>query len=159
MKKLILTAILVSTNLAYADYPKREQVECQLSDLGAVTAVLIEPGTNKLDPGTLTLLGATGVIEKVNPTPGAGGIFNEYNFPIAFRYENDAMTPQRLKFETRQLGPIYLAYVCNRPNAYPCEDRSGYVVDTARVAININGKRILNFNGRLLPLCNRKLLQ
>jgi|JI9StandDraft_2_1071091.scaffolds.fasta_scaffold434247_1 hypothetical protein len=159
MKKLILTAIIASANLAHAG--KQEQVACQLPNLGEVKEVLIETGADYGaggNRGTLTLLGANGVIEKVNPTTGASGLFNEYNFPNYFTYTNDAMKSQILKFETRQLGPIYIAYVCNRPNAYPCEDRSGNLVSSARVAININGKRILKFNGNELPLCSRRVL-
>jgi hypothetical protein len=159
MKKLILTAIIASANLAHAG--TQEQVACQLPKAGAVTEILIETGADHGagdNRGTLTLLGQDGILEQVNPTGGMGGIFNEYNFPNFFTYTNVANKSQVLKFETRQLGLVYIAYVCNRPNAYPCEDRSGNLVTSARVAININGKSLLNFNGRSLPFCSRRLL-
>ena len=171
MKNLILITIIISANFACAAYPGQEQVECDLPNLGSVKSILIESGTYKQNPdpnksgdvidnpGTLTLLGANGIMEKVNPSPGVGGIFNEYHFPSYFMSENDAMRPHRLKFETRQLGPIYIAYICDRPNALSCEDRSGNLTDSARVAINLKGERILNFNGLSLPLCNRKVLE
>lgn len=171
MKKQILTTIMMLAGLAHASYPAQEQIECLLSDGGEVKSILIESGKFKQNPdpnkpgvvvdnpGTLTLLGPRGVIEIANPSPGIAGMFNEYNFPEAFHYENDAKKPQRIKFETRQLGLIYITYVCNRPNAVFCEDRSGNMVDSARVAINIDGLRIFNFNGISLPLCKRRLLE
>jgi hypothetical protein len=160
MKKLILTAILAFALPSQAGI--QEQVMCQLPNLGTTKGILIETGADfgtGGNRGTLTLLGANGIIEKVIPTAGIGGFFNEYNFPDYFAYTNDAMKPQRLKFETRQLGSIYISYVCNRQNAHDCEDRSGNLVNTARVAININGKKILKFNGQSLPLCNRTVLK
>lgn len=171
MKTLILTAIIISAHLAHAGYPGQEQVECELPNHGAIKAIVIESGTYKQNPdpnksgvvvdnpGTLTLLGANGTIEKVNPTPGVGGIFNEYKFPSFFMSENNAMKSHQLKFETIQLGSIHISYICNRPNSRFCEDRSGNLTESARVAINLNGERILNFNGLSLPLCNRKVLE
>ncbi|MBL7546004.1 MAG: hypothetical protein JNL11_19450 [Bdellovibrionaceae bacterium] len=167
MKKLILTAIIVSANLAQA--AQQEQVGCLLPNMGAVKSLVIESGTTKPNPdptksgvvidnpGTLTLFGSSGVIEKANPTAGTSGIFNEYNFPNYFLSTNDAMKSHVLKFETKQLGPIYIAYICHRPNSLFCEDRSGNLTTKARVAVNLNGKTILNFNDKSLPLCGRRI--
>jgi len=166
MKTLILTAILASANLAHAS-EFQEQVSCLLPNQGAVKALLLESGFTKYFPdqppvhtqGTLTLLGENGPLEKVTPSTGTGGIFNEYNFPGSFTYENDAQRAQVLRFETKQLGELLIASICNRPNAYACEDRSGNMVNTARVAINLNGKIVLNFNGQSLPFCERRVLK
>lgn len=159
MKKLILTAIITFAHFAHAD--ATEQVVCQLPNLGAIKGVLIETGAQfgaGGNLGTLTLLGTNGIIEKVIPSAGTGGTFNQFHFPSFFTYTNDARQSQVLKFETKQLGRVLIAYVCNRPNSYPCEDRSGNLVETARVAINIKDKIVLNYNGQSLPFCKRKVL-
>jgi len=164
MKKLILIAILTVANFAYAAQ-SLEQIYCQLPSLGGVKALYLESGVEKYSPnqppvvtqGTLTLMGASGIIEKVMPSTGIGGTFNQYNFPSNFMYTNVANKFQVLKFETKHLGQVLIAYVCNRPNAYPCEDRSGNMVATANVAINVNGKSVLNFDGKSLPFCKRRV--
>ncbi len=173
MKKLILTAILASANFAHAYYTVGlEQIVCQLPNLGAVKAIFIEsgpyyahganpvasiPGVVDDKLGTLSLLGANGVIEKVNPSVGTSGLFNEYNFPSYFSYTNDSRETQVLKFETKQLGSVFIAYRCNMQNAFECEIRGGSMVTTARVKVNLNGKRILSFDGRTLPMCKRNI--
>jgi|GEM_PF-3116000 hypothetical protein len=165
MKKIILTAIIVFSHFGHA-FEGLEQVYCQLPNRGEIKALFLESGVRKYSPnqtavdtqGTLALLGANGILEKVIPTTGIGGTFNQFNFPSNFMYTNDAQKSQVLKFETKQLGQVLIAYICNRPNAYPCEDRSGNLVDTARVAININGKTVLNFDGKSLPFCRRNVL-
>lgn len=165
MKKIILIAILASANFAYA-VQGLEQIYCQLPSHRSIKALFLESGVRKYSPnepsvdkqGTLTLMGANGIIEKVIPSTGIGGTFNQYNFPSNFMYTNIANKFQVLKFETKHLGQVLIAYVCNRPNAYPCEDRSGNMVDTANVAINISGKSVLNFNGKSLPFCKRNVL-
>ena len=157
MKKLILTIIIASAHFAHAK--TTEQVACQLPNLGAVKGIIIESGAMfEYSGGTLSLLGTNGIIEKITPSPGIGGTFNQFNFPSYFTYTNDATKSQVLKFETKQLGQVIIAYVCNRPSSYPCEDRSGNLVETARVAINLNDKTILNFNGKSLPFCKRTVL-
>lgn len=160
MKTIILTAIIASVQMASAASPYfPEQVTCQVPHFGALKALSFESGTTKENPGSLTLIGANGMIEKVNPTAGVGGIFNEYEFPSSFYSTNDALNPQFLKFETKTLGTLMVSYICNRPYAYNCEFRDGVLTPSARVQVNVNGKGILNFNGKSLPVCSRKLLK
>lgn len=164
MKKSILTAVFAFAPLVQAFGPQ-ERIICQAPDLGTF---VLESGTFKErtsaydfvvdNPGTLTLQTASGATERVHPSEGVGGIFNEYVFPRYFVSLNDAKKPHILKFETRQLGQLQVSSVCNKPNAFYCEDRSGEITRTARVTININGERILKFDGRALPFCERKLL-
>jgi hypothetical protein len=157
MKKLIFTIIVASIHFAHGK--AIEQVACQLPNLGAVKGVIIESGAMfEYSGGTLSLLGTNGIVEKVAPSAGIGGTFNQFNFPSYFTYTNDARKSQVLKFETKLLGRVLVAYVCNRPNSYPCEDRSGNLVETARVSININEKAVLNFNGQSLPFCKRRVM-
>lgn len=99
----------------------------KISTAGVAKEILIEFGTyNQIqnqsevvvdNPGTLTLFGENGAIEKVNLTAGICGIFNEYHFPSNFMYKNDATRSQVLKFQTRELGQVYLSYICNYPNS------------------------------------------
>lgn len=164
MKKTILCTILAFAHYGHA-FEGLEQVYCQLPGAVGTQALLLESGVRKYNAtqpfvdtqGTLTLIAANGVTENVKPSIGTGGSFNEYNFPNNFMYTNDARRAQILKFETRQLGQVLIAYICNRPNAYSCEDRSGNIVDTAHVAINIDRKIVLNFDGNSLPFCGRKV--